>query len=117
MERAERRHQPRIEVGLPLKLTIRDATVETRIQNLSSSGIRFHTPEPLPLMSRVQIALELPESDAGGGTSHVAITGVVVRCDETDEAAVARFDTAIYFEDLSDSARSRLALFVKGQSD
>lgn len=92
---------------------MRDKTVDTRIQNLSSSGIRFHTPHSLPLMSRVQIALELPEPEQAGRTSPVAITGVVVRCDELTASA---FDTAIYFDDLSDSARTRLAQFVKSHS-
>jgi len=111
MTQPERRKHPRIDVSLPLRLTISDNTVETRITNLSSSGIRFRTPDALPLMSRVQIALELPHTEAGPA-SPLAITGVVVRCEELADAATAPFDRAIYFDDLSDRARSQLAQFV-----
>ncbi len=107
----ERRRDPRISVDLPLQLTFRDRTVETRIRDLSNSGIRFRGPAALPLLSRVQIALQLPEVPATS-TSSLAITGVVVRCDETGDGGSGRFDTAIYFEDLSPSARAQLSQFV-----
>ena len=110
-QRSERRRHPRIEVKLPLRLTIADKTVETQITNLSSSGIRFRTPAPLPLLSRVQIALELPEA-GGGASSPLAITGVVVRCEEVPDSGATPYDTAIYFEDLSERARGRLSQFV-----
>jgi len=114
MTTVERRRFPRVRADLPLRLTFRDKTVETRIQDLSGSGIRFKAPAPLPILSRVQIALELPDPTAGPATS-IAITGVVVRCLEGDAAGEARYDTAIFFEDLSEIARARLARFVAGR--
>lgn len=107
---AERRRYPRVPADLPLRLTFKDHTVQTRILDLSTSGIRFATPDSLPVMSRVQIALELP-ARAGGGTDPLAITGVVVRCDRT-AASGGHFDTAIFFEELSGTARMRLEQFV-----
>jgi len=111
MSNDERRSHPRISVDLPLHLTFRDRTVETRIRDLSNSGIRFRGPAALPLLSRVQIALQLPEVPRST-TSSLAITGVVVRCEETGDAGSGRYDTAIYFEDLSTSARAQLSQFV-----
>jgi hypothetical protein len=109
---AERRRHPRVLADLPLRLTFKDQTVETRILDLSTSGIRFATPDSLPVMSRVQIALELPtRAGAGSGTDPLAITGVVVRCDRTSRTG-GHFDTAIYFEELSGTARLRLEQFV-----
>ena len=108
----ERRRHPRISTDLPLQLTFRDATVDTRIRDLSSSGIRFRAAAPLPLLSRVQIALELPDTKGSASASSLAITGVVVRCAEIEGGAPAPFDTAIYFEDLSERARGQLARFV-----
>jgi hypothetical protein len=116
MTRSERRRQPRIRVHLPLKLTIQDRTVTTRIEDLSCSGIRFRTPAPLPLLTRVQIALELPHSGGGGEDASMAITGVVVRCDRAETAEASPYDTAIYFEDLSDRARGQLSQFVSAQA-
>jgi hypothetical protein len=117
MTTVERRRHPRVAADLPLRLTFKDRTVETRIHDLSGSGIRFKAPAPLPILSRVQIALELPDGTAGqgGAGASIAITGVVVRCQELAAAGEARFDTAIFFEDLSELARSRLARFVSAR--
>lgn len=115
MTTVERRRQPRVAADLPLRLTFKDRTVETRIQDLSGSGIRFRAPAALPLLSRVQIALELPDITAGQPPASIAITGVVVRCREGDAADEARYDTAIFFEDLSEIARARLARFVSSR--
>jgi hypothetical protein len=115
MTTVERRRQPRVTADLPLRLTFKDRTVETRIQDLSGSGIRFRAPAALPLLSRVQIALELPDATSGQPGASIAITGVVVRCREGDAADAARYDTAIFFEDLSEIARARLARFVSSR--
>jgi c-di-GMP-binding flagellar brake protein YcgR len=112
MTRVERRKQPRVHVDLPLQLTFRDSTVATQIRDLSTSGIRFRSPSVLPLLSRVQIALELPEMPSGASAGSLAITGVVVRSDQTSEGERPAFDTAIYFEDLSERARSQLSQFI-----
>jgi hypothetical protein len=91
---------------------LQDRTVETRIRDLSSSGISFPAPAPLPLLSRVQIALELPDPTGGRARPSLAITGVVVRCDKTLPDSAAPYDTAIYFEDLSDHARTQIARYL-----
>lgn len=111
MSTLERRRHPRVRADAPLQLTLKDRTVQTRIRDLSSSGIRFPSPQAMPLLSRVQIALELPDSGGGAARDSLAITGVVVRCDRTLEGP-APYDTAIYFEDLSEQARARLARYV-----
>ena len=113
-DQPERRRHSRIDVNLRLRLTIGGTTVETKISNLSNSGIRFRTPSALPLLSRVQIALELPEP--GGVATPLAITGVVVRCDQVPGGEPTPYDTAIYFEDLSERARSQLSQFVTHQT-
>lgn len=115
MTTVERRRFPRVPADLPLRLTFKDKTVETRIHDLSGSGIRFKAPAALPILSRVQIALELPDGKPGQPGASIAITGVVVRCREGDPGEAARFDTAIFFEDLSESARARLTRFVSSR--
>jgi len=115
MTQVERRKHPRIHVDLPLRLTVQDRTVETHIRDLSTSGIRFRSPSALPLMSRVQIALELPETQEGRAASALAITGVVVRSDESESKGKLAYDTAIYFEDISEPALRQLSQFIAGQ--
>lgn len=112
MAKVERRRHPRVHTDLALQLTFKDTMVETRIHDLSSSGIRFRAPAALPLLSRVQIALQLPDADAEGAPITVAISGVVVRCAETEAGDAPPYDTAIYFEDLSEPAKRQISRFV-----
>jgi len=116
MAETERRRHPRAEALLPMKLSIGEEMVETRIRDLSCSGIRFHAPQSLRLMSRVQIALELPEGPQGARINPLLISGVVVRCDIADlEEGAETFDTAIFFDDLTETARQHLSQFVSTQ--
>ena len=75
MSTQERRRFPRTELDLPLELTLGSTTLSSRIFDISTSGIRFWTPEALPLMSRVQLAIHLGERT----TAPLALSGVVVR--------------------------------------
>jgi hypothetical protein len=105
----ERRKEPRVAAQLPLRFTFAGQTIDTHIADLSNSGIRFHTPQPLPVMTRMQMTLELPEPT---GTP-ITITGVVVRCAEIRGRKDFPFDAAIFFEDVApESARARLKRFV-----
>ncbi|MHC4819910.1 MAG: PilZ domain-containing protein [Planctomycetota bacterium] len=112
MPKVERRRHPRVPTDLALQLTFKDTLVETRIHDLSSSGIRFRAPAALPLLSRVQIALQLPDAEGTGDAITVAISGVVVRCAETEAGDSPPYDTAIFFEDLSEPARRQISRFV-----
>ena len=106
MSKTERRRHPRADALLPMKLSLGDDSgedmVETRIRNLSCSGIRFHAPHSLQLMSRVQIALELPDAD------QLLISGVVVRCD----IAAARYPACrvVPVDRLSGARKSRRSI-------
>ena len=110
MTTTERRRHPRVAVELPLRFTFGGKTIDSRIVDLSKAGIRFHTPQPLPVMSRMQLTLGLPE---GKRTTRITIVGVVVRCAEVRGRRGLPFDAAIFFEDVSPaSARNRLNEFV-----
>jgi hypothetical protein len=113
MPTIERRKEPRVAAQLPLHFTFAGKTVETRIVDLSNSGIRFHTPAALPVMSRMQISLELPDATGATPASPISIIGVVVRCAEMRGRREHPFDAAIFFEEISPaSARTRLQKFV-----
>jgi hypothetical protein len=110
MTTTERRREPRVAVELPLRFTFGGKTIDSRIVDLSKAGIRFHTPQPLPVMSRMQLTLGLPE---GKRTTRITIVGVVVRCAEVRGRRGLPFDAAIFFENVSPaSARNRLNEFV-----
>jgi hypothetical protein len=112
MPTVERRKEPRVAVQHPLRFTFAGRTIETQIVDLSNSGIRFHTPAALPVMSRMQISLELPDDSATAAP--ISITGVVVRCAPVRGRPERPYDAAIFFEEITPaSARTRLQRFVK----
>ncbi|MHC4939847.1 MAG: PilZ domain-containing protein [Planctomycetota bacterium] len=116
MSSTERRQHPRVQLDLPLQLTFGEKTFDTRISDISTSGIRFRTPEALPLMTRVQIGLELPSGEESGP---VALNGVVVRSDVRPDATGnpdpdgGQYETAIFFDELTAEAQTRLLRFLK----
>jgi len=112
MPSVERRKEPRVAAQHPLRFTFAGRTVETRIVDLSNSGIRFNTPSALPVMSQMQISLELPDGTAPA--VRISITGVVVRCAAMRGRTELAYDAAIFFENISPaSARARLQRFVR----
>jgi hypothetical protein len=114
MPTVERRKDPRVAAQLPLRFTFAGKTVDTTIVDLSNSGIRFHTPQALPVMSRMQISLGLPSGTGTAAGQAISIIGVVVRCAEVRGRAEFPFDAAIFFEEVSPaSARARLERFVR----
>ena len=122
MSTIDRRGAPRTRLDMPLNLTLGDETLTCRLRDISSSGIRFRSSRPLPLMSRVQLALELPSL----GGNPLPISGVVVRSDlpedlaadeggesnPVDSAEDCPYDTAIFFDDLSDKVHAQLMRFL-----
>jgi len=115
MSTQERRRFPRTRLDLPLDLNLGEQAIPSRIFDISTSGIRFRTPEALPLMSRVQLAIEL-----GQGTgAPLALSGVVVRSDETPDDSGdtdpegGRYETAIFFDDLTDKMHRQLSKFLE----
>jgi len=115
MSTTERRGTPRVQLDLPLQLTLGDRIVETRISDISTSGIRFRTPEALPLMTRVQIGLELPRGESEGP---VDLNGVVVRSDLRPDPSGdpdpdgGPYETAIFFDELPAPAQRQLVRFL-----
>ena len=117
MSTQERRKFPRTRLDLPLDLNLGDKAIPSRIYDISTSGIRFRTPASLPLMSRVQLAIEL----GLGSDSPLALSGVVVRSAEfpddsgNPEPAGGKFETAIFFDDLTDQEHRALAQFLSSR--
>jgi hypothetical protein len=115
MSTQERRRTPRVQIDLPLQLNIGEETLDTRLSDISTSGVRFRTLRPLTIMSRVQIALDLPES----GEPPVGLAGVVVRSDLRTDAAGnpdpdgGQYETAIFFDNLSEEALGQLGRFLE----
>jgi hypothetical protein len=103
----ERRRYPRSRRGVPLV----DSTgpgILNHVDNISANGVLCHTVKPVPLMTRLRIALDLPEPVG----KRIDAEGVVVRCDP-DPLGDDQFKVAILFTHLDDSEHEALRRYVE----
>lgn len=105
---SERRTFPRIadkDFAMELKLGEFDTLIHTL--NVSASGVYCKIDRPIPLMSRVKLALMVPGlKNADSTPMQIETTGVVVREHPVIiDGQKKHYDIAIFFEDLSDEGR------------
>ena len=111
MTMRERRKVPRIAERVVMAVTDAGTALAAESHNLSTSGVYCTLDRFLAPMSKVQLQFELPN---GARTSKVQCTGVVVRVEPVVASADrGRFNTAIFFTELSDRNRSTISRFVR----
>ena len=101
----ERRKSPRInDESLSLKLEGFDSITHTL--NISPSGVYCKVDKELPLMSRVKLALVMPDVS-------LEVNGIVVRQHPVMiDGVVKHYDVAIFFEDLSPKDKDALSAYI-----
>lgn len=105
----ERRRSPRAQADRPLTVLVEGAPREVRLRDLSASGLCFFAEQPLPEMTALQIALDLPRG--GGQTDRVEASGAVVRC-QPISPRLEHYEIAVFFHDISPENRQHLERFV-----
>ena len=121
MAHTERRKAPRIaDEGLSLAVKGGDFDIITHTLNVSASGIYCKVEKEIPLMSRVQLMLMMPDPAKDDKSSiGVEVDGVVVRQHPVIiDGRVKHYDIAIFFENLSPKHREMISDYIarkKGQ--
>lgn len=111
MTMRERRQVPRIAERVVMAITDAGTALTAESHNLSTAGVYCTLDRFLAPMSKVQLQLELPN---GARRSTVRCAGVVVRVEPViANADRGRFNTAIFFTELSDRNRSTISRFVR----
>jgi len=110
----ERRRHPRINERLPFTVKAEDFDAVTETINLSCLGAYCQLNTHIPLMTSLKIALALPYGDQGE-CGYVECHGVVVRSEEIlSKAHLGRgYNTAIYFNEIEESEKEKIADFLK----
>lgn len=103
----ERRRYPRSRRGVPLVDT-GGPGILNHVDNISANGVLCHTVKPVALMTRLSIALDLPDPI----TRRIDAEGVVVRCD-ADPQGDDQFQVAILFTRLDDDEHEALRRYVE----
>ena len=88
----ERRRYPRSKRGVSIIQDEAGPGLLNHVDNISTVGALCHTVRPVPLMTKIGIALELPKPF----THRIDAEGVVVRC-EPDNRGDDHFKVAILF--------------------
>ena len=108
--KAERREHPRIDRKLPVNIIANGYDFVTVTQNVSAVGAYCRIAKYVPPFTRVAVKLELPMANRPEPTTApVECKGVIVR---TEDEASGGFNVAIFFNDIKDSQRSKIAQYV-----
>jgi len=119
MANQERRKFPRIhDEGLSLKLNAGDFDTMTHTMDISASGIYCKIGREIPLMSRVKLAIMIPDTGKDDkALNPLELDGVVVREHPVIiDGAVKHFDVAIFFDNLSEKDKGVIQSYVEGKS-
>ena len=104
----ERRQYPRSRTGFPVAKEKSGPGEITYVDNISCSGILCHTRKAIAEMTKMFIALDLPEPD----NQMVEAEGVVVRC-VPDEDGADPFKVAILYTSVNDEDLERIREYVE----
>ena len=111
MPPVERRRAPRIAERVALAITDGGTELTTETRNLSASGAYCTLDHFISPMSKLQLRFELPQ---GTRRTTIRCAGVVVRVEPVIAGAErARYNTAIFFTELSERNRSAISRFVR----
>jgi hypothetical protein len=114
-EREDRRRYPRTRRAVPIIADHSGPGVLNHVDNISANGVLCHTVRPVPLMTKLQMALDLPKPY----DRRLECEGIVVRC-EPDDLGDDHFKVAILYTHMSDEDREAILYFVNaddGRSD
>jgi hypothetical protein len=104
----ERRRYARSRRGVPAIVDDGGPCVLNHIDNISANGVLCHTVKPVPLMTRMSIALELPKPYE----RRIECEGIVVRCDP-HEMGDDHFKVAILYTKILEDDRDSISDFVQ----
>ncbi|MDZ4857721.1 MAG: PilZ domain-containing protein [Candidatus Hydrogenedentes bacterium] len=104
----ERRRYMRSKRGFASIVDSGGPGVLNHIDNISANGVLCHTVKPIPLMTKMSMALELPRSNPG----RIDCEGIVVRC-EPHAVGDDHFKVAILYTKINDDDRDAIHRFVE----
>lgn len=115
---AERRREARADVDLSLKIKKDKHVIDAHATNISSTGAYCTLDKFVPLNSKLNLTLLLPEKsgERRAAGEKVRCHGIVVRNQTASEDVVhPHYGIALFFTDLAKTDRNRIADFVRGQ--
>ena len=109
---AERRRYPRSRRAMPQIVQDDGPGVLNHVDNISANGVLCHTVKPIPLMTKMSIALDLPKP----ADRRIECEGVVVRC-EPHDVGDDHFKVAILYTKISETDQRAIEELVELEQD
>jgi len=109
----EKRKDPRYEVDLKVDYASKDIFVSNYVSNISKGGIFIQTESPLPIRSKIQLKIFLPDTKVT-----IAVKGMVAwNYDIKKGSGKISSGMGIRFVDLSPEGKAVLEEYVQQLSD
>ncbi len=108
----ERRLTPRIARNIPLKILHNQSNIITETKNISISGVYFQSEEFLPLMTKLDITILLPENNKKKAKKccQVKCSGAVVRVEPNMQQ---KYHVAVFFNEMREREKQKLENYIK----
>jgi c-di-GMP-binding flagellar brake protein YcgR len=113
-QREERRRAHRVDARLSMEVSLETSSAGTKTVetlNVSANGVYFAADHYIEPMTRIEVALVIPEE--GGEGRRITCQGLVVRTEpETYDPRVDQYNVACFFTHIPDSERRRLEEYI-----
>jgi hypothetical protein len=84
--------------------------------NVSANGVYFSSARYIPVLTKLDITLDLPAGENGSKSDNVVCRGVVVRTEpEEERPGQAEYQIACYFTSIDESDRETLESYILKQ--
>jgi len=118
MAEVERRGAVRIPAKLAMEVRIGEVgAAQVESINVSANGVYFSSSKFIPVLTRLDITLDLPGAKGAKGRGQsVVCSGVVVRTEpETESPGVSSYEVACYFTSIDNSDKDTLEAYILKQ--
>jgi len=106
---SEKRKYPRVQESVACDVAVGPRIFKAETRDLSCGGALCRLSHEVPPLTKLKINLALPAADQEQPTDSIQCLGIVVRQEKADGQA---YLTAIFFSDLKQEDRRRIAEFV-----
>ena len=105
---SERRRWSRARADWPITVVMEDGKHEAKIRDVSRAGVCFFLDRPIPEMTVLQVAFELPVAD---GVRFISAKGAVVRS-ERISAALDHYEIAVFLHEVAEPDQATIGEYV-----
>ena len=108
----ERRQSARLVDEVNFNLGYEKYDLSSTTINLSANGLLCRVPQQIPVMTKIQMALLVPDSDPQHPPRKIKANGVIVRVEKDQEGL---FKIAVFFTEMSEAHRRTLQHYIESK--